>query len=142
MICTLIIKCVGGAYLQEPFERTIEVPDDMTLGGLHNTIQELTGFDDDHLFTFFTARGPRGKRDPVVETDEWEEERDRLYEIPLRNVFPLPEKMKLFYWFDFGDDWIFQIRKRGKSKPGDSGARFPKVIEETGPKPVQYPAFE
>ena len=37
MICTLTIKCVWGAYLQEPFQRTVEVPDDMTLGELHNT---------------------------------------------------------------------------------------------------------
>jgi hypothetical protein len=142
MIFTLIIKCVEGAYLQEPFKRTIEVPDDMTLGELHNTIQELTGFDNDHLFTFFISRGPRGKRTPVVETDEWEERQDRLYETPLRNVFPLPQNMKLFYWFDFGDDWIFQIGKRGTSKLEDSDARYPKIIAETGPKPVQYPAFE
>jgi len=142
MICTLIIKCVGGAYFKEPFMRTIEASDDMTLGGLHNTIQELTGFDNDHLFTFFIARGPRGKRTHVIETDEWEEMQDRLDEIPLRNVFPLPQNMKLFYWFDFGDDWIFQIGKRGKSKPEDAGARYPKIIKETGPKPVQYPAFD
>ena len=114
----------------------------MTLGELHNTIQELTGFDNDHPFTFFIARGPTGKRAPVVEADEWDDEQDQLYEIPLRNVFPLPEKLKLFYWFDFGDDWIFQVGKRGKSKPEASGARYPQVIEETGPKPVQYPAFE
>ena len=42
MIYTLNIKCVGGAYLEEPFERTIEVSDEMTLGTLHDTIQELT----------------------------------------------------------------------------------------------------
>ena len=142
MIFTLIIKCVEGAYLEERFERIIEVPDDMTLGELHNTIQELTGFDDDHLFTFFISRGSRGKRTPVVETDQWEERQDDLYEIPLRNVFPLPQNMKLFYWFDFGDDWIFQIGKRRAAKPEDSDARYPKIIAETGPKPVQYPAFE
>jgi hypothetical protein len=33
---------VGGANLEEPFERTIEVSDEMTLGTLHDTIQELT----------------------------------------------------------------------------------------------------
>lgn len=142
MICTLTIKCVGGAYFEEPFERTIEAPDDMTLGGLHDTIQELTGFDNDHLFTFFIARGPKGKRTNVVEADEWEERQDRFYEIYLRKVFPLPQNMKLFYWFDFGDDWIFQIGRKGKPKPEDSDARYPKIIEQTGPKPVQYPTFD
>ncbi len=142
MICTLAIKGVGGAYLEEPFKRTIEAPDDMTLGGLHDTIQELAGFDNDHPFTFFIARGPRGKRTYVVETDEWEERQDRFYEIYLRKVFPLPQNMKLFYWFDFGDDWIFQIGKKGKPKPEDADARYPKIIEQTGPKPVQYPTFD
>jgi Plasmid pRiA4b ORF-3-like protein len=65
----------GGANLEEPFERTIEVSDEMTLGTLHDTIQELTGFDNDHLFTFFMARGPRGQRTSMVETDQREEEK-------------------------------------------------------------------
>ena len=142
MICTLIIKCVQGAYLEEPFGRIIEVPDDITLGELHDTIQKLTGFDNDHLFTFFIARGPTGKRTHVVETEAWEEDQGHLYEIALGRVFPLPKHMKLFYWFDFGDDWMFQIQRRGRSKPADSGARYPKIIEETGPKPVQYPASD
>jgi hypothetical protein len=43
---------VGGAYLEEPFERTIEVSDEMTLGTLQDTIQELTGFDNDHCSRF------------------------------------------------------------------------------------------
>ena len=139
MIYTLNIKCVRGAYLEEPFERTIEVSDEMTLGTLHDTIQELTGFDNDHLFTFFMARGPRGQRTSVVETDRWEEEQDRHYEIPLREVFSLEQNMKLFYWFDFGDNWMFQIQQRRPPKPEDSGTEYPKVIREVGPQPVQYP---
>ena len=50
MICRLIINCVGGAYLKRPFQRTIEVSDEMTLGELHETIQELTGFDKRNVF--------------------------------------------------------------------------------------------
>jgi hypothetical protein len=139
MIYTLTIKCVWGAYLQKPFERTIEAPDDMTLGELHDAIQDLTGFDRDHLFTFFIARGPKGKRIELVETDEWEERHNRLYEIPLKRVFPLPPNMKLFYLFDFGDDWTFQIGKRGGGKEEESGIKYPRVIKARGPKPIQYP---
>jgi len=111
----------------------------MTLGTLHDTIQELSGFDNDHLFTFFMARGPSGQRTSVVETDQREEERDRLYEIPLREVFPLEQNMKLFYWFDFGDDWMFQIRQRRQPTPENPGTEYPKIIGEIGPRPVQYP---
>ncbi len=38
---TLKIKCVWGAYLKEPFGRTLEVPDEMTLGELHDEIQRV-----------------------------------------------------------------------------------------------------
>ena len=74
------------------------------------TLGTLTGSDNDHLFTFFMARGPRGQRTSIVETGQWDEEQDRLCEIPLSEVFPLEQNMKLFYWFDFGDDWMFQIQ--------------------------------
>ena len=115
------------------------MPEDMTLGELHDIIQDLADFDRDHLFTFFVARGPRGKRTEVIETDEWEERQDGLYEIPLNRIFPLPQNMKLFYHFDFGDDWIFQIGKRGKPKVEEADVKYPRVIKEEGPKPVQYP---
>ncbi len=139
MIYTLSIECVWGAYLQDPFERIVEAPDNMTLGELHEMIQDLTDFDNDHLFTFFIGRGPRGKRTELVETDEWEERHDRLYAIPLNRVFPLPPNMKLFYWFDFGDDWIFRISKRAKPKMEEDHIQYPRVTKEFGPKPVQYP---
>jgi len=142
MIFTIVIKCVEGANYQEPFMRTIEVPDDMTLGELHNTIQELTGFGNDHPFTFFIARRSRGKRTEVVEAEEWEERQNYFDKIYLWNIFPLPQNKKLYYWFDFGDDWIFQIGKRGTLKMEDSHAKYPKVIAETGTKPVQYLPFE
>lgn len=126
MIRTLHIKCVSGAYLEEPFERTIEASEDITLGELHDEIQLLSGFDNDHLFTFFVARGPRGKRSALIETDDYEERHERFYELPLNEIFPLAASMKLFYWFDFGDDWIFQIGIRGKSKSEEKGAKYPK----------------
>ena len=47
--------------------------------------------------------------------------------------------MKLLYWFDFGDDWIFRISKRAKSKMEEDHIQYPRVTKEFGPKPVQYP---
>ena len=133
---------VGEWMAREILRSSAEVPDDMTLGELHDAIQDLTGFDNDHLFTFFIARGPTGKRTEVVETDEWEERHGRLYAIPLKRVFPLPQNMKLFYLFDFGDVWTFQIGKRGGPTAEECGTKYPRVINATGPKPIQYPRFE
>jgi hypothetical protein len=63
-------------------------------------------------------------------------------EIPLNKVYPLPERMKLYYWFDFGDDWKFQITKDRKVKASESKVKYPRVIESIGPDPKQYPNFE
>ena len=47
------------------------------------------------------------------------------------------------YWFDFGDDWYFTIRKSRK-KPFDTtpGVEYPRVIEKVGADPEQYPDWE
>lgn len=142
MIFTLVIQCVRGRYFRTPFVRTVELPVDMTLGELHYTIQQLTGFDNDHLFTFFIARSDRGKRTCLIETDGWDDGPDEGCELPLQSIFPLPKRMKLYYLFDFGDDWIFQIGKKGQPKPANPRAKYPRVIAKTGRKPVQYPRYE
>jgi hypothetical protein len=57
----------------------------------------------------------------------------------LNQIFPLPKHKKLYYWFDFGDDWIFEIRKQGKERAAAEGGGTPLLIEAEGPKPQQYP---
>jgi hypothetical protein len=59
--------------------------------------------------------------------------------VTLEGLFPLPKNMKLFYHFDFGDDWRFEIRKmRNKPKEPEAGVRYPRVIEKKGPNLHQY----
>jgi hypothetical protein len=146
-VYTLSIECVWGIYLKERFLRVVAVPSDMSLGDLHFYMQELTGFGDDHLSTFYTANTHRGKKVWFTETGEWEEGHDAidggpLWDITLDKVFPLPKHKKLYYWFDFGDDWTFEIRKKGKDGLPASGTTYPRVVHEDGPKPEQYPTFE
>ncbi|HLE57364.1 MAG TPA: hypothetical protein VJB15_09795 [Rhodothermia bacterium] len=140
-IFTLSIECVWGAYLKERFHRLVEVPCDMSLGDLHRFMQELTGFDDDHPSTFYMANTWRGKRKHLMENEEWEIN-DPMWTKTLKQIFPLGPHKKLYYWFDFGDDWTFEIRKRGKESQSRRGTKYPRVIAEDGPKPVQYPSFE
>lgn len=146
-IFTLSIECVWGWHRKEPFLRVVEVPDDLTLGDLHFLIQDLTGFGNDHLSTFYAANTVRGKKTWFTESEEWDEEHDALedgplWDIPLHDVFPLPKHKKLYYWFDFGDDWKFEIRKKGKDGPSVPGTTYPHVILGKGPKPEQYPEVE
>ena len=142
MIYTLSIECVWGAYLKERFLRLVEVPSDMTLGDLHFFIRDLTEFDADHLSTFYIANTFRGKKIWFTDTGEWEEENEAMWTLPLEQVFLLGTHKKLYYWFDFGDDWIFEIRKKGKETTPSPRVKYPRLIHKEGPKPIQYPSFE
>ncbi len=61
--------------------------------------------------------------------------------VELSDVLPLPAKgLKLFYLFDFGDSWYFQITKtRRKEKDPEPGVTYPRVVEKKGENPEQYP---
>jgi hypothetical protein len=50
--------------------------------------------------------------------------------------------MKLYYHFDFGDDWYFETR-RSRMKPKEPTPRieYPRVVETLGQNPRQYGRF-
>lgn len=146
-IYKLSIECVFGAYLEERFLRVVEVPSDMTLGDMHFLMLDLAGFDNDHMSTFYMANSLGGKKIYFTEDGEWEETHDEmmpdyLWNIPLHNVWPLPKHKKPYYLFDYGDAWTFDIRKKGKEAAPVAEVNYPRIIQEEGPKPDQYPAFD
>jgi hypothetical protein len=128
MIITLQIKL--GTY----WSADIELDDNSTLEDVHNAIQHAVDFDNDHLYAFFVARTERA-RDRTV----YDDENGKLYDTAISDVFPLPPKKRLFYLFDFGDYWMFRVSKSRKSPHAAiDGIEYPRVVNETGVKPVQY----
>ena len=142
MIYTLTVKCTWGLTLTEPCERVIEVRNTASLMDLHYAIQKAVAFDDDHMFTFFA--GPNYRKRAIVfeEGSDPEASAETMNDITLQRIWPLPKSMKLFYWFDFGDDWKFQINKARAIKPPEKGVKYPRVVGQTGPNPEQYPDAE
>lgn len=140
MIYTIKIKCVGGLYLQEPFERTVEIQSNTSLNALHNLIQELTGFDDDHCYDFFIGKNLRDCRNCLIAEDGFMVTTKKPMKT-LEQLFPIPKGQKLFYWFDFGDDWKFEITLKD-TKEKIPGVKYPIVIAEKGQQPEQYPQFD
>jgi hypothetical protein len=73
---------------EEPWSKVIEVKEDFTLQNLHNYIQKIVDFDDDHLYEFYVGKHPR----------------NRAYSVPekakLNEIYPLTGR-KLFYTFRF-----------------------------------------
>ena len=137
-IYTLTIKCIDGAYWTDEFSWVVEVPVDMTLQQLHTHIQDQTLFEDDHLAAFFTARDMYArKRDWLIDPDE-----GTGWRRTLSTIYPLDTGQRLFYLFDFGDNWLFSIGKRAKPKPLKTDEHYPNVIKQSGSIPEQYPDFD
>ena len=136
---TLRIKLSGYRRGEDDDEwaATIEIPEDSTLVDLHNTIQDLIQFDNDHVYEFYAGRTWRQHKVEFGESGSPFEAPD-YEEYTLSEVYALEKGYKLYYHFDFGDDWIFEIRIRRGRKPMSPNVNYPRVIETTGDPPEQY----
>lgn len=143
MIWTLTVKCIWGRFLKQECIRVIEIDSDASLLDLHEAIQKAVGFDHDHLFEFFAGRHHRHRKVAFADDLECEDAFDAYANISLEQVYSLARGLKLFYHFDFGDDWYFEIAKSRKQPTQVvRGVQYPRVIKKVGPNPEQYPSWE
>ena len=143
MIWEIKVTCVSGCYLKEDWIRVFEIDSSSSLYDLHQTIQDAVGFDRDHLYDFYAGRHAYNRKLEFADDYEWEDREDKFFEITLEEIFPMPKSCKLYYLFDIGDDWRFEIRKsRKRPTQAETGIKYPRIIESIGPNPVQYPSYE
>jgi len=45
---------------------------------------------------------------------------------------------KLYYLFDYGDNWLFQIKKLRKRIVEDVKIKYPRIVTSIGINPKQY----
>ena len=140
MIMTLTIECVRGTCLKEQCIRVIEIDEDACLYDLHDAIQDAFDFGRDHPFEFFLANTSSryAVKKRLIEEEEWEDREDYFFRMRLTNIWPTGRK-KLYYLFDFGDKWTFEIRKKRGSKDPEHGVKYPRLIKAIGSNPEQYP---
>lgn len=125
--------------------RMIEIESSASFLQLHEVIQHAVNFDNDHLFQFYLGRNPDQYAQIIGGEPGWNGYNpvNRYRKISISNTWPLPIGYKLYYLFDFGDRWIFQINKtRHKDKIAKPGVVYPRVIEAKGNNPEQYPDWE
>lgn len=108
-------------YLTPPIWRRVVVPDDFTLGNLHNLIQRVMGWGGGHMHEF---RVPARGFGPPLRTfgQEGEDEDATL----LREVLVRKGQM-LLYEYDFGDGWLHGIQME-KILPAEPGQRYPACL--------------
>ena len=114
-----------------PWIREIEVREDFTLKQLHHYIQKIVNFDDDHLYEFFIGKNPstRNRSQTIAK------------KLKLNEIYPITG-YKLYYLFDFGDCWLFQIKKSRKRILEDSSLTYPRLVKSIGKNPEQYPDYD
>ena len=128
VIITLKVK------LDTDWSVDLEFIDLSTLEDVHRAIQRAVEFDDEHFYEFYVARNQSSRTRTVYDGENRNDDYTRLCDI-----FPLPAKHYLFYVYDFGASWVFKISRTRKSpfEPID-GVEYPRVVNESGEKPVQY----
>lgn len=137
MIWTFTIRLGSGTYSENQWQATIEIDSMATLETLHYAIQRAIAFGNDHLYEFFIARTARSRN-----RVHFDDENEGIYNT-LESIFPLGKDRKLYYLFDYGDSWMFGVTKSRKSPVSpEPRVKYPRVIDERGVKPEQYPDGE
>ncbi|HIK45427.1 MAG TPA: plasmid pRiA4b ORF-3 family protein [Leptolyngbyaceae cyanobacterium M65_K2018_010] len=106
-----------------PIWRRVQVPSDMTLGKLHQTIQLAMGWYDCHLHEFEIHGQAYGQ--PMPDFDDLEIRSER--NVRLNKVVP-GEKFKFYYLYDMGDSWEHEILVE-KVLPPDPEVRYPTCLK-------------
>ena len=136
------VPSVNGLYvfkvsLSAKVWRRIAIPAALSLDDLSHAVLRAYDFDDDHLYQFsyrdrfgVTAHVKHPYMEESPSTDDV-----AVGEIPLR------PGASMEYLFDFGDEWRFDVRLE-KVDPADGRIKKPKLLEEHGEAPPQYPNME
>ena len=142
MTFNLKVECVWGAYLKHQCIRVIAMDEEASLLDLHEAIQDAVSFGRDHPFEFYIANSASAGAEKIwiAPASRWEQKEAVFRGTRLKDIWPLGRK-RLYYWFDAGDRWIFEIWKMRSGK-GDESISGPRVLERIGPDPEQYPSGE
>jgi len=118
--------------------RKINISHNHYLSDLHLAIQEAFDFDDDHLYAFYI--GGKRKTGKAIYCAYVEEEGKTADEINIADL-RLFRGQKIFYLFDFGHEWWFDIKLLKIDKESPLPAQ-PVIVGSEGESPEQYPVWE
>jgi hypothetical protein len=107
-------------YLRPPIWRRVVLPDNATLGDLHQVVQLAMGWDNCHMHSFriggvyYTSRDASAMEAMDMENEE---------RVPLAEIVMRP-RQKFIYEYDFGDSWEHEIVAE-KFLPLDPATTYP-----------------
>ena len=126
--------------VRHPFHALLTLAATAFLAGVRS-VNAIGDFGRDHPFSFYLAHVHGGEKHWLCTSEDWNEVEDFFCRTSLQEVLPTGRR-HLFYLFDFGDYWTFEIRKSRRVHVPEPRVRYPRVIERRGPDPEQYPSCE
>jgi len=102
--------------------RRLYVPNQITLKRLHELIQAVADWKDDHMHEFVIAEKRYGRPAPREVVPVYNEALFRLHSLPLA------VGTSFTYIYDFGDHWEIEVRVEGVL-PRDLGGTYPLVLD-------------
>jgi len=134
-----MLNNISISLLNAPFEnvnhwkRVVSVKQNITLAELHQAIQRMLRFDDDHLFQYI-VKGKSLDGTEYIESllhCKWHYNR-----IMLKDVFASGVS-SIFYNFDFGDNWVFEVTQTLNSPLRIKNGTY-RVVDQVGNRLRQY----
>ena len=98
--------------------RTVVVPSDLPLDGLHEVVQTAMGWEGYHLHSFTAGRRTFG---PGLMASGGQAEDERG--VTVADVLPT-KRSRLLYTYDFGDRWEHAVRLEASLPPAPAGPLF------------------
>lgn len=144
------VRILGGYYASRDSAniwRDIEIAGNQTLADLGEAIPIAFDFDDPHLWSFFMSRKAWDKSTEYkvkMDFDDEDNLRPSADQVLIRDV-PYPGvggKKEFLFLFDYGDEWHFGVKLRGKRDHVEPGQQYPCMAAEHGEAPPQYPNME
>src|SRR5262249_42696211 len=117
--------------------RRIALKSDATMSSLADWILRSVHFDDDHLYQF-SYRDRFGTT--VAINHEYMDEPPWATEVTLGEL-PLEPGQSMRFWYDFGDDWRFDVKLERTERP-TTRTKAPRIMATHGRAPEQYPRYD
>jgi hypothetical protein len=117
--------------------RTIALSSEQTLHDLHLAIQSAFRFGNDHLYAFYMDNRRFSDyrfEDPYSENGPWADD-------AVIGDIDLLVNRPFLYLFDFGDEWLFDVRLV-EIRTDEPLLPNPKIVERKGKAPEQYPRYD
>lgn len=137
MIYRLTVECLEGWHYDHETIRVIDIEDNAKLYDLFDIIREANGFGFEHAHMFYLGRTPRNKKIIFGNEKDYYGHECRPYNSTLGSIYPLGN-LKFYFLYDFGDNWIFQIRKSRKRIETTAGVEYPFIVQKIGENPESH----